>query len=251
METLPVDQEDPTCDAILLTESTMGSVDDRKIYSYHELKQILEEEELEVHEAIGELYVGNPRGLGRAGIPERLRIVEEDVHTVKEPNAENKAKIAERKDSVSILGIEGPDYKRVRDRFLSIFKSDKMEETLNKSDQNFIAGGNVIAHWGDAAIEALVYDGAGRRQDQYVFEELYGLHPSDVQKNTYKETIEVFNRHARVKANDPPAAAAEFYRRFSVFLAALTREDPGSNYLSYDHTNPTWAAYWCLHGLEI
>ncbi|CUS07944.1 unnamed protein product [Tuber aestivum] len=235
----------------------IGSVDDMKRDAYDELKQTLEEEELEVCEVMGELYVSNPRHLGLAGLPDRLRAVEEDLRIVEagvaaseKKIAATEEKIAELNDQVSILKLAGPDYKRVRNPFLSVFKRDIMKETLKQSDRNFIAEGNVIAHSGDAAIDALLYDGEGRRQDWYVFEELYGLHPSDVRKITHGETIEVLNRHARVKANDPPEAE-EFYRRFAVFLAAFKREDPVSNYLLYDHTNPTRAAYWCLLELQI
>ncbi|CUS06693.1 unnamed protein product [Tuber aestivum] len=125
-----------------------------------------------------------------------------------------------------------------------------MKETLKPWDWNFIQEGNVVAHSGDAAIDAMLYDGAGGRQDWYVFEELYGLHPSAVQKITHKETIEILNRHATVKANDQPGAD-EFYRRFAVFVAAFRREDPWCNYLQYGHLNPTCAAYWSLLELQI
>ncbi|CUS07946.1 unnamed protein product [Tuber aestivum] len=243
MENLPAHQEDPTCDAILGTQSMISSVDDMKRDAHDELEQTLEEGELEVREVMRDHYVGNPRGPGLASLPERLHIVEEE-------NAGDKAEIAELKHYVSILRIAGPDYKRVRNRFLSVFKWDKIEVPLKQSDRNFIAEGNVVAHSGDAAIDVLLYDGAGGRQDWYVLEELYGLHPSDVRKITHKETIEILNLNARVKANEIPGAN-EFCRRFRVFIVALRMEDPGFNYLQEDLPNPTCAAYWSLREVHI
>ncbi|RPA88551.1 hypothetical protein L873DRAFT_1796594, partial [Choiromyces venosus 120613-1] len=66
-ERSPGDQEDPKCDAILLTQSKVSSEEDTKRDARDAFGQALEEEELEVKMVMGELYVGNPRGLGLAG----------------------------------------------------------------------------------------------------------------------------------------------------------------------------------------
>ncbi|CUS07948.1 unnamed protein product [Tuber aestivum] len=125
-----------------------------------------------------------------------------------------------------------------------------MEVRLKQSDRNCIAEGNVVAHSGGAAIDALLYDGPGGRQDWYVFKELYGLHPAGVQKITHKETIEILNLNARVKVNEIPGANA-FCRRFRLFVVALRMEDRGFNYLQEDLPNPTCAAYWSLREVHI
>ncbi|RPA91705.1 hypothetical protein L873DRAFT_1712766 [Choiromyces venosus 120613-1] len=242
----PENQEDPTCDAILVTQSMIGSVDDMKRDAHDAFKQTLEVEGLEVREVMGELYVGNPQGLGLAGLPDRIRILEAKIAGHEAKITGHEAKIAELTDYVSMLRHAGPDYKRVRNRYLTVFKRDKLKETLKQSDRNIIEHGNVTAHSGDAAIDALLYDGTEGRQDPYVFEALYGLHPSDVKKISYKETIEILNLHANVIAHRDKTGTEEFYKRFAVFIQALKRSDPGVNYLGGGITDATCAAYWSL-----
>ncbi|PWW80032.1 hypothetical protein C7212DRAFT_361502 [Tuber magnatum] len=255
----PEDQEDPTCDAILVTQSMTGSVDDMKRYAHDAFEQTLEVEELDVREVMGELYVGNVRGLGLAGLPERVRILEENDTAKNAKIAELDANIAELNDYVSILRLAGPDYKRVRNRALTVFKRDKLRETLMQSDRDIIEAGNVTAHSGDAAIDALLYDGVGAREDSYVFEALYGLHPTDVMKiipalrltsPAHKETIEILNLHAGVKAHKYKTGTDEFYRRFAIFIQAFKRSDPRVNYLNEGFMNATCAAYWSLRECE-
>ena len=127
---------------------------------------------MEVREVMGELYVGNPAGLGLAGVPQHLHMLETQVTALTQSNTELT-------DYVSILWLAGPDYKRVRNRLLTIYKRDKLKETLTPWEKQIIERGNVTAYSGDAAIDALLYDGIEGRRDTYVFEALYGLHPSD------------------------------------------------------------------------
>ncbi|PWW75789.1 hypothetical protein C7212DRAFT_324280, partial [Tuber magnatum] len=240
------DQEDPSCDAILVTQSMTGSVDDMKRYAHEACKQTLGVKGLDVCEVMGESYVGNRQGFGLAGLPERIRILKEQHFLVALDNTENKAKIAELNDYVSIMRLAGADYKRVRNRTLTIFKREKLRETLLQLDQDIIEGGNVTAHSGDAAIDALLYNGVGGREDSYVFEALYGLHPFDVMKITHKETIEILNLHAGVAAHKYKTGTDEFYRRFAIFIQAFKRLDPRVNYLNEGFMNATCAAYWSL-----
>ncbi|PWW80017.1 hypothetical protein C7212DRAFT_341178 [Tuber magnatum] len=253
----PEDQEDLTYDAILVTQSMTGSANDMKRCAHDAFKQTPEVEELDVHEVMGELYVGNLQGLGLAGLPERIRILEERIRILeeririlKENDTTQEAKIAELNDYVSILRHGGQDYKRVRNRALTVFKRDKLRETLMQSDRDIIEAGNVTAHSGDAAIDAMLYDGVGGREDSYVFEALYGLHPTDVMKITHKETIEILNLHAGVKAHKYETGTDEFYRRFAVFIHAFKRSDPRVNYLNEGVMNATCAAYWSLRECE-
>ncbi|KAG0636732.1 hypothetical protein HOY80DRAFT_1087354 [Tuber brumale] len=247
------DQEDPTCDPILVTQSIVGNVDNIMRDAHDALKQTLEVEGLEVREVIGELYVSNLRGLALAGLPDCIRILEEkdsrkmaEIAELNAKTTELNAKTTELTDYVSILRHAGPDYKRVRKRYLAVFKRDKLKEIFTQSDWNIIEEGNVTAHLGDAAIDALLYDGAEGLQDSYVFEALYGLHPSDVKKIAHKETTEILNLHAKVKAHRDKTGTDEFYRRFTVFIQAFKRSNPAINYLNEGFTNATGAAYWSL-----
>ena len=171
-ESLPEVKKGPTCDAILLAKAMIGDEDDMKKSASDALKSTLDTEELEVRGVMGELFVGNTAGLGLAGVPQRLRILEAQVAALTQNNTVLN-------NYVSILRLAGPDYKRVRNRFLMVYKRDGLNETLTPSEKNVIQQGNVTAHSGDVAIDALLYDGIEGRRDVYVFQALYGLHPTD------------------------------------------------------------------------
>ena len=51
-------------------------------------------------------------------------------------------------------------YKLPRNRFISTFKRDKLG-TATEADRKIIAGGKAWAHGGDAAVDALLYQGQG------------------------------------------------------------------------------------------
>ncbi|KAG0133744.1 hypothetical protein HOY82DRAFT_639467 [Tuber indicum] len=210
------------------------------------LKQTLETEELEVREVIGERFVGNLQGLGLAGLPARVRLLEEQNILQKNKMAAHEAQIAELTHYVFILREAGPEYKSVRNRYLSVFKRDILKEILKPWDRTIIEAGNVTAHSGDAVIDALLYDGIEGRPDTYVFEALYGLHPFDVKRITRNETIKILNLHAEVKTHRDKTGTNEFYEKFAVFIEAYKRSDPGVDYVKEGHTNETCAAYWSL-----
>ena len=70
-------------------------------------------------------------------------------------------------------------YHHTRNRFLSTFKKDKLGRAT-VDDWRIIAQGNVKAEGGDAATDALLYEGTMTRKDFTTFERLYGLHPAIV-----------------------------------------------------------------------
>ena len=70
-------------------------------------------------------------------------------------------------------------YHHTRNQFLSTFKKDKLGRATS-DDWRIIAQGNVKAEGGDAATDALLYEGPNGRRDFTTFEGLYGLHPAVV-----------------------------------------------------------------------
>jgi len=72
-------------------------------------------------------------------------------------------------------------YHHTRNRFLSTFKKDKLGRATG-DDLKIIAQGNVKAEGGDAATDALLYEGAMGRRDFTTFQKLYGLQPEVVRK---------------------------------------------------------------------
>ncbi|RPA90851.1 hypothetical protein L873DRAFT_1716449 [Choiromyces venosus 120613-1] len=244
-EISPVDQEDPKCDAILVTQSKVSSEEGTKRDARDAFGQALGEEELEVKMVMGELYVGNPRGLGLAGVNTEIASLKGKVASLEQKDILKDTEIAKLKDYVSTLRLAGQDYRRVRNRFISTFKRDKLDG-VTQSDLDIIREGNITVHRGDAAVDALLYDGIEGRYDTYTFEELYGMHPSDVKKITHKETIDILNLHAAVRANNDKTGTDEFYKKFAEFIKAFRMSDPKVNYLIGESTNATRAAYWSL-----
>ncbi|KAG0125929.1 hypothetical protein HOY82DRAFT_672802 [Tuber indicum] len=243
------DLED-TGDAVLLTESTTGTEEDTMGDARHALEQALNVEELEVPGVAGKVYVRNPGGPVLAGLPERFRILEEDITRTKDKIAAHEARLAELSDDISLLRLASPDYKRVRHSFLTVFKQDKLKEQLTRKDHEIMEEGNVTVDFPDAVIDALLYDGPDRRNDTFVFEALYGLHPSDVKDISHKETIDLLNRHARVISRNDKTGTREFYENFKVFVKEFKRLDDGVDYLDEGPTNAACAAYWSVYNCQ-
>ncbi|RPA88903.1 hypothetical protein L873DRAFT_1796418 [Choiromyces venosus 120613-1] len=160
------DQEDPTCNAILITKSMIGSVDAMKTNTNDGFKQTLEVEGLEVCQVMGNLYVGSTQGLGLTCICKRICILKKKICLLAKENVGNKVmisghedKIGQLTDYVSMLRPAGPDYNSIQNRFLTVFKWDKLKKTLKQSDRNISEERNVTAHLGDGAINALPYGG--------------------------------------------------------------------------------------------
>jgi len=133
----------------------------------------------------GELYVGNLCGLNMG---EWLRTAKEEFAGMNAEIASLRTQVAQLNDNISTLNEDmstlehaSQDYKRVRGRFISMFKRDKLE-ILTPWDKAIIIGSNVSVHDGDAPVDALLYAGVGARSDAFAFEELYGIHPYDVMK---------------------------------------------------------------------
>lgn len=88
-------------------------------------------------------------------------------------------KITFLQDYASDLTLSFEAYKRLRNRFISTFKRDKLgKETWE--DHKMIEEGNRCAHGGDVVADAKLYKGTLRRGDECDFELLYGLPPSVV-----------------------------------------------------------------------
>ncbi|RPA92053.1 hypothetical protein L873DRAFT_1794520 [Choiromyces venosus 120613-1] len=104
-----------------------------------------------------------------------------------------------------------------------------------------------MAHEGDAAVDALLYEGLNGRRDTFAFKELYGLHPADVVKITHKETINILSIHAGVRADSHKTGTNEFYRRFAEFVHLFEGSDYDESYLTAGSQCADVArAYWSL-----
>ncbi|RPA91449.1 hypothetical protein L873DRAFT_1781083 [Choiromyces venosus 120613-1] len=213
-------------------------------------KQVLQEEELELEKVRGEPFVGNRHGLGFTGLLERVHELEQrDVlKDRKITSLEDKANSLE--DQLYTLKLSIQEYSHVRNAFISTFKRDKLNNAT-ELDIDIIRKGNRIGHGGDAAMDALLYEGLNGRRDSSMFKELYGIHPADVVKITHKETINILNIHARVRANTYKTGTDKFYQRFSEFVQLFEGSDYNESYLTAGSQSADVAcAYWSLLGCQ-
>ncbi|RPA91452.1 hypothetical protein L873DRAFT_1794850 [Choiromyces venosus 120613-1] len=143
----PGDQDDPKCDAILVTKSKTGSEEAMKNEAKDALGQALQDEELKVEKVRGEHFIGNRHGLGFAGVLQNLRVLEarnstrgeqESVSGRRESALENEVKFL--KGYSSILKLSIVEYCHVWNRFISTFKQEKLNNAT-VSDTNIIERG--------------------------------------------------------------------------------------------------------------
>lgn len=71
-------------------------------------------------------------------------------------SVKSKAVIAELKDHVLTLRLSLREYRWVRNRFISTFKRDKLNNA-DGSDIKIIQEGNLTVHGGDAVVDARLY----------------------------------------------------------------------------------------------
>jgi len=138
--------------------------------------QAPQEEEHHVKDVRGEPFAGNHRGLSRAGLLERVRVLEQQVAEI--PSLE--IKVGSLEDCVSSLTCSLDVYNPLRNRFISAFKRDKLGNATDR-DREIIGAGNRWARKGDAVADAQLYQGPNGRRDFPVFKKLYGLLPETVQ----------------------------------------------------------------------
>jgi len=108
-------------------------------------------------------------------LTERLKLVDEKL-------AENQLRLTSLDKCVRSMTASWYPYHRLRHQFLSTFKKDKLG-TATEDDLRIIAGGTfTLEGGGDAATDALLYEGPNGRRDYATFQKLYGLLPETVRK---------------------------------------------------------------------
>jgi len=80
------------------------------------------------------------------------------------------------------LTVGNEAYQEMRSRFISSFKRDDLD-WRTEDDRIIINTGNLIAHGGDAVVDATLYFMPQGRNDRAAFEELYGFPPWTVLRN--------------------------------------------------------------------
>ena len=133
-------------------------------------------------------FVHRRRGLCSPDIPAFVEaakkastVLAERLESLDERLAENQLHLKALDKCVSSLTASSYPYHRLRHRFLSTFKKDKLGRAT-EGDLRIIAEGNSIPEGGDAATDALLYESPNGRRDYTTFKKLYGLLPETVRR---------------------------------------------------------------------
>ncbi|KAJ9267045.1 hypothetical protein DTO212C5_6110 [Paecilomyces variotii] len=124
-------------------------------------------------------YIDNER----EGLADKVQRLDEELKKLRQDHDEL---VAEHREAITRIEDIALDFKYLRNRFLSVYKRDKMDQknplnALNWSDKYWIGEGNQTAHGGHCKRDAELYYNAGGRRDFHVYSELYGFHPAVVQ----------------------------------------------------------------------
>ncbi|CUS11649.1 unnamed protein product, partial [Tuber aestivum] len=247
----------PKCDAILgavaKVSSDVQTIMDAKV----SLGQALEKGQLEVERVHGVAIVGNRRGLDLGDLKLRVSITEHLIASQNDRIASQSDRISSLEkelgvvnDRLSTLTLALREYRQVRERFISTYRRDKLHDATAR-DFKIIQEGNVVAHGGDAAADALLHDGPDRRTDTMVYRRLYGMHPSDVRLIRHKQTLDILSIHAGVVADDKKTGTEEFYEKFKVFIERFDNSNHNVNYLNVEPGTDVTSAYWQLLHCQI
>jgi len=175
--------ESTTCNAVLLTKSKIGDEKDMIEDAKLKLERALRDDDLYFQDMRGESFVGNHGGLNLAELAVDVRAVKDELTTQKKKHLhqekilkKHEEEISRQKKQLSHLAVSSKEYMQVRNRFISVFKHDKLQIKEN-SDDKIITDGNIAAHKGDAFADATLYTSLNKRFDRDTFETLYGLNP--------------------------------------------------------------------------
>ncbi|KAG0133430.1 hypothetical protein HOY82DRAFT_641116, partial [Tuber indicum] len=150
-------------------------------------------------------------------------------------------------DHIKVSQNSDRDQSRLRNRFISTFKRDVLK-CGTAQDRVLISEGNECAHGGDAKADARLYRGPSGRRDVDAFETLYGLSPETVERITEdKETINVLNIHASIKASKYKTGNKNFYLAFNRYIDRLkaSRDGRDEDFVGEGHPVLT-ETYWAF-----
>lgn len=92
--------------------------------------------------------------------------------------ANNETQIADLQSRVKALTQSSEGYRKIRNRFLDIYRRDVLGD-IGKQGLKNISEGNIAAHEGDAVADAELFT-SGKRSDDDVLIDLYGLSSSRI-----------------------------------------------------------------------
>lgn len=203
-------------------------------------------------------------------LTQRTKKFEQDLITHREEETKRFEKIREDLAQLSLqsfnIAITQRGYMEWRNRFISLFKSNKLHTADNLDYQIIASEGYMAEHNADAITDAALYTPntvLAQRFDTNTFEKLYGLHPAHVSRMSmsayqvfsflkvivltfsgyFRSTTEALNAHAAVISSPTRVASGKFYKSFSEFIELLKDSDYSESYLEDGKSSTLKDAY--------
>jgi hypothetical protein len=108
---------------------------------------------------------------------ERMRELEDNMQNTRTElqtmETKLQTQITSLEHHVTDLTLSSEGYRKLRDRFLNVYRRDMLENT-DRQGYKKISEGHKAAYHGDAIADASLYT-SGRRVDERILTELYGL----------------------------------------------------------------------------
>ncbi|KAG0125509.1 hypothetical protein HOY82DRAFT_571598, partial [Tuber indicum] len=262
----------------LLTESEVGDSDEERMKSKaaDTLTLAPKKEELHIKDMGGESFVGNCTDLNLTGLAMEPNMLEMELSSFKAELNSFKAELSSQQEEISsqqektssqqeeltsfktqvrelnervlTLRMSSEGYRKLRNRFLTSFKS-RMLKIQSTMDSEIIQEGNNSAYRGDVLVDATLYISSEegqeeQRNDTFTFKALYGLEPLLVSQIKRNETIEVLNAHATViSSTNKILPSKEYHELFAKFMELLKSSNYDESYLDGEDPSELANAY--------
>jgi len=174
-------EDESLCDAFFVSRISIAAEETMKTTGNEVLQQALAVEELYVNYdgGDGDVAICNKDAFSFVELLHNVHILEQKVNFLELENEEQKKKISALQDKAKGLANSLEAYKDIRKRFISTFKHNG-QETETGYDRMIIKIGNMWAHGGDALVDVQLYEGNGKREDPFDFQQSYGFLPETV-----------------------------------------------------------------------
>jgi hypothetical protein len=130
-------------------------------------------------EAGGRSTYGNQSGRelleDRHDMKERMKRLEDKLKRLEDKLTKE---TTSRQNDIKDLRLASEGYRRIRNRFINVYRRDVLGHVTHQEYQQ-ISDGNNAAHGGDAVTDASLYT-SGERHDEDVLIELYGLSANQI-----------------------------------------------------------------------
>ncbi|KAJ9301283.1 hypothetical protein DTO271G3_1418 [Paecilomyces variotii] len=156
------------------------------------LQSSIDDDPLYTDNVRGKHFVGNRNAMRFAnarqegeGLADKVQRLDEELKKLRQDHDDLRDSIAEHREVITHVEDIALDFRYIRNRFLSVYKRDKMDQenslnALTWSDKYWVKEGNQAAHGGHCKRDAELYYDVDRRSDSHVYAELYGFHPAVV-----------------------------------------------------------------------